>query len=151
MLLSSCHQRLLSTVGKKASNRFLSLGSILSQEKASTSQPNAVMGTKSELKVSDVKSKVGEKKKTPLFSGHDVPINLNFPNRRGIPGYDPEYPLEEIVKDIPGIVKEQSKLLKEELSTVEMTFEKVELLEDLGSVRQDEARIEWKFDTPEKL
>lgn len=30
-----------------------------------------------------------------------------------------------------------------------MSVEKTELLEDLGSIRQDEARIEWKFDTPE--
>ncbi|RCN43654.1 hypothetical protein ANCCAN_10353, partial [Ancylostoma caninum] len=147
MLLSRCHQRLLLR-NVKNSCRLLSL-TPPSHDKASTSRVDALMGNKSDLKVSDVESKVGEKKKRSLFGRSDVPININFPNKRGMEGYDPELPLDEIVKDIPRIVKDQTKLLKEEISSTSMTIEKTELLEDLGSVRQDEARVEWKFDTPE--
>ncbi|EYC41661.1 hypothetical protein Y032_0560g3465 [Ancylostoma ceylanicum] len=150
MLLSRCHQRLLSIGSLKNPCRLLSLTPPY-HDKASTSRVDALMGSKSDLKVSDVESKVGEKKKRSLFGRSDAPININFPNKRGMEGYDPELPLEEIVKDIPRIVKDQTKLLKEEISSTSMTVEKIELLEDFGSVRQDEARIEWKFDTPECL
>ncbi|PIO77640.1 Complex I intermediate-associated protein 30 [Teladorsagia circumcincta] len=107
------------------------------------------MGTRSDIKVSDVESKLGEKKKRRLFGGRDVPINLNFPNEKGIPGYDAEFPIEEILKDTPRLMKEQAELLKEELSSTEITFEKKELIEDMVGVRHNEALVQWRFDTPE--
>ncbi|KAK6024072.1 hypothetical protein OSTOST_10124 [Ostertagia ostertagi] len=111
------------------------------------------MGTRSDLKVSDVESKVGEKKKRRLFGPRDVPININFPNEKGIPDdlYDPDIPVEEILKDAPRLLKKQAELLKEELSSTEITFEKKELVEDMVGVRHNEARVEWRFDTPEAL
>lgn len=62
------------------------------------------------FQVSDGESKLGEKKKRSLFGTSDVPININFPNKRGMVGYDSELPIEEIVKDIPRIVKDQAKV-----------------------------------------
>ncbi|KAK6060240.1 Complex I intermediate-associated protein 30 [Cooperia oncophora] len=77
------------------------------------------------------------------------PINLNFPNERNIPDYDPEFPVSELVKDTPRLMKKQAELLKEELSSTTITFEKKELIEDMCGVRHNEAKVEWRFDTPE--
>ncbi|XGW01420.1 hypothetical protein V3C99_013960 [Haemonchus contortus] len=150
MLLSRCHQRiqLLDTFSQCA--KFLSTVRA-QQDNASTSKGNSIMGTKSDLKVPEVLSKLGEKKKRFLFERRDVPMNTNFHNERNIPGYDPDFPIEEIIKDAPRIMKQQAKLLKEELSSIELTMEKKEMFEDLGGLRHDEARIEWKFDTPEAM
>ncbi|WKY10299.1 hypothetical protein Q1695_002557 [Nippostrongylus brasiliensis] len=109
------------------------------------------MGTRSDLKVSDVESSVGEKKKVSLFSGRDVPMNTNFPEKHRFPGYDKSVPLAEVMKDAPRIMKKQVELLKEEISSTKLTIEKPELFEDVGCLRQDEARIEWKFDNPEAI
>ncbi|VDL70939.1 unnamed protein product [Nippostrongylus brasiliensis] len=57
-------------------------------------------------------------------------MNTNFPERHRFPGYDKSVPLAEVVKDAPRIMKKQVEV-------------------DVGCLRQDEARIEWKFDTPE--
>ncbi|VDM60920.1 unnamed protein product, partial [Angiostrongylus costaricensis] len=94
-------------------------------------------------------AKLGEKKKQRLFGNIDVPINFNFPNKRGMPGYDPDIPVSEILKDMPKLLKNQAKLLKEEILSTSLTVEKTELQEDLGALRHNEARIEWRFDTPE--
>ncbi|KAK5970285.1 Complex I intermediate-associated protein 30 mitochondrial [Trichostrongylus colubriformis] len=151
MLLSRCHQRIQPLEVFNQSARFLST-TRTHQCKASTSKEgSSVMGTRSDMKVSDVKSTLGQKAKSAIFSGRDVPMNTNFANERNIRDYDPEFPLEEIIKDAPRLMKQEAKLLKEELSSTKITFEKKELLEDLGAVRHNEARIEWKFDTPEAL
>ncbi|KAK6013687.1 Complex I intermediate-associated protein 30 [Ostertagia ostertagi] len=152
MLLIRCHQRIHPLELFNQSARLLS-ATRSHQCKASTSKQSAVMGTRSDLKVSDVESKVGEKKKRRLFGPRDVPININFPNEKGIPDdlYDTDIPVEEILKDAPRLLKKQAELLKEELSSTEITFEKKELVEDMVGVRHNEARVEWRFDTPEAL
>ncbi|KAJ1367032.1 hypothetical protein KIN20_027864 [Parelaphostrongylus tenuis] len=96
-------------------------------------------------------AKLGKKKKWSLFGNRDVPINFNFPNPKNIRDYDPDIPVEELVKDMPELLRKQAKLLKEEIMSTSLTVEKIELLEDLGALRHNEARIEWKFDTPEAL
>ncbi|CAJ0591442.1 unnamed protein product [Cylicocyclus nassatus] len=153
MLLSRAHQR-LGRLGQNGINRLFSVTARVSQEAKKdekSSASDSIMGTKTDMKVPDVKSKVGEKKMQSFFGRSDVPININFPNKRGIEGYDPELPLKDVIEEVPNVVREQTKLLKDELLSTEFTIEKTECLEDLGSVRQDEARIEWKFDTPEAL
>lgn len=103
------------------------------------------------IQVSDVEAKVGKKKTVSLLSRMGAPINTNFENERGIAGYDPEFPIKEVVKDAPRLMRDQAKLLKEELSSVKVSIEKAELMEDLGGIRHNEARIQWKFDSPEAL
>ncbi|CAB3396502.1 unnamed protein product [Caenorhabditis bovis] len=108
---------------------------------------------KNELEAVDGKSKVLQKKKRSIFGTSTVPVNTNFPNPKGVPGYDPEFSVKELIAEIPNTARKQSKLLASEASDVinEMSVEKTEMLEDMGFLRHNEARIEYKFNTKEKL
>ena len=46
-----------------------------------------------------------------LFHRHDSPISLNFPNQRGIEGYDPEMHINEIIATLPGALKEHTEVV----------------------------------------
>lgn len=95
------------------------------------------------------KSKLLDKVKVKVFSGSNAPININFPNPKGVEGYDPDIPAKELLKDVPTIARQQAKLLKKELLENSGSFEKPELLEDIGLLRHDEARVEYRFDSEE--
>lgn len=62
------------------------------------------------IQVSDVEAKVGKKKTVSLLSRMGAPINTNFENERGIAGYDPEFPIKEVVKDAPRLMRDQAKV-----------------------------------------
>ena len=51
-----------------------------------------------------------EKKRRGIFERSDVPININFPNKKGVAGYDPDFPVEELLKDIPKVARQQAKV-----------------------------------------
>ena len=88
------------------------------------------------------------KEKVKIFSGSNTPINTNFPNPKGVEGYDPDFPMTEVIRDIPSVAKQQAKLIKEEI-LASGSIEKPELLEDIGLLRHDEARVEYRFNTEE--
>ncbi|CAI5450861.1 unnamed protein product [Caenorhabditis angaria] len=108
---------------------------------------------KNELKDFNNKVQVMEKKKVGIFGTSNVPMNTNFPNPKGVPGYDPEFSVKELLAELPNTTKKQSKLLGGEMRDLIKSagVEKVELLEDIGFLRHNEARVEYKFDTKEKL
>lgn len=63
------------------------------------------------LKVkTEVQSEIQPEKRRSIFGGSDVPVNLNFPNKKGVDGYDPEMPLKEIIAETPKVTKEHLKV-----------------------------------------
>ncbi|KJH44708.1 Complex I intermediate-associated protein 30 [Dictyocaulus viviparus] len=85
-----------------------------------SSQSNTHAGSRSDsefcitthaIQISENVANFGVKEGRWFFSRRDVPINFNFPNKRGIPGYDPEAPLSELLRDLPKFVQDQAKAL----------------------------------------
>ncbi|CAI4223433.1 unnamed protein product [Auanema sp. JU1783] len=93
------------------------------------------------------KANAKDKVKVPVFSGSDTPVNINFPNPKGVFGYDPDFTAKELLKSVPGVASSQAKLLKEELMQHSGGVEKIEMLEDIGLLRHNEARVEYRFNT----
>ncbi|CAI2354772.1 unnamed protein product [Caenorhabditis sp. 36 PRJEB53466] len=121
--------------------------------KESTSSNPLTEKKEQELQNYTGKSTVGEKKSVGIFGTSTVPINTNFPNPKGVVGYDPDFSIKELVAELPNTRKTQGTLLAAELKDVfkNVSIEKTELLEDIGFVRHNEARVEYRFDTKESL
>uniref|UniRef100_A0A8R1HPW2 CIA30 domain-containing protein n=1 Tax=Caenorhabditis japonica TaxID=281687 RepID=A0A8R1HPW2_CAEJA len=106
-----------------------------------------------EIQKASGKSKVLEKAKVGIFGSSTVPINTNFPNPKGVVGYDPDFSAKELLAELPKTRRTQGALLAGELKEAfqNISIEKPELLEDIGFVRHNEARVEYRFDTQERL
>ncbi|CAJ0586468.1 unnamed protein product, partial [Mesorhabditis spiculigera] len=102
-----------------------------------------------------VEGQVAKPKRRAVFDSdaRNVPISLNFPNKKGQADYNPSASIEELVRDGPDIMRAQTKMLIKETKEIFKNAEpgRVEFLEDIGHVRQDEARIEYTFDSDEAL
>ncbi|CAP30433.1 Protein CBR-NUAF-1 [Caenorhabditis briggsae] len=122
-------------------------------KESTSSNSLAKSKTNSELEGYTGKSNLLEKKKVGVFGTSTVPINTNFPNPKGVIGYDPDFSVKELVAELPNTRKTQGAKLAEEIKDAfsNISIEKPELLEDIGFVRHNEARVEYKFDTSEKL
>lgn len=119
------------------------------------SSPSTSLSEKIESEVQNFtgKSNLKEKKKVGIFGTSTVPINTNFPNPKGVIDYDPNFTVKELVAELPNTRKTQGAKLAEEIKSTfqSLSIEKPELLEDIGFVRHNEARLDYRFDTPEKL
>ncbi|EGT32969.1 hypothetical protein CAEBREN_01390 [Caenorhabditis brenneri] len=121
--------------------------------KKATSSNSSLAEQKSEIQNHAGKTNLLEKKKVGMFGTSTVPINTNFPNPKGVLGYDPDFSVKELVAELPNTRKTQGAKLSEEIKEAfrNVSIEKTELLEDIGFVRHNEARVEYRFDTQEKL
>ncbi|VDM38194.1 unnamed protein product [Toxocara canis] len=98
----------------------------------------------------EVQSKLQPKKRRSLFGASDVPVNINFPNKKGVVGYDPEMPIKEIVTEAPKVMKQHLKMFVEEMKG-SVSIEKKEMIENMGMLHHGEARKEYLFDSPQAL
>ncbi|GMT11635.1 hypothetical protein PFISCL1PPCAC_2932, partial [Pristionchus fissidentatus] len=96
--------------------------------------------------------KEGAVEKPKLFGGFCVPVNIAFPNKKGVPGWeDREHDVKEVMKEGPAMLKKEFEKLGRELSSMDGSVEKTDILETLGGLKDDEARAEFRFHTPEDL
>ncbi|GMS80384.1 hypothetical protein PENTCL1PPCAC_2559 [Pristionchus entomophagus] len=96
--------------------------------------------------------KEGETEKPTLFGGFGVPTNIAFPNLKGVEGWDDrEMDVKEVIKDVPQIFKKEFKKLGKEISSIRGSVEKTDILEALGGLKDDEARADYRFRTPEEI
>ncbi|KAK0411032.1 hypothetical protein QR680_005443 [Steinernema hermaphroditum] len=91
-----------------------------------------------------------EKKKWSVFGRSDVPVNINFPNEKGVSGYDIEAPMKEIVADAPALLKQNIKMAAGEIKD-SFSLEKKEMIENAGGLMHNEARAEYRFDSDESM
>uniref|UniRef100_A0AC35UA59 RNA helicase n=1 Tax=Rhabditophanes sp. KR3021 TaxID=114890 RepID=A0AC35UA59_9BILA len=97
-----------------------------------------------------VKAQV-EKKEWSLFGDRAfVPTNLSYPNEKGEPGYDPDMPLKEILKDSPTIMKDELKKFMNEVND-SIQIEKIEAIEDTGILRHGDTKVQYKFKGEEDM
>ncbi|EGT45397.1 hypothetical protein CAEBREN_23206 [Caenorhabditis brenneri] len=102
--------------------------------KKATSSNSSLAEQKSEIQSHAEKTNLLEKKKVGMFGTSTVPINTNFPNPKGVLGYDPDFSVKELVAELPNTRKTQGAKLSEEIKEVfrNVSIEKTELLEDIG-------------------
>ncbi|GMR59420.1 hypothetical protein PMAYCL1PPCAC_29615 [Pristionchus mayeri] len=92
------------------------------------------------------------RKVSSLFGGFAVPINSAFPNPKGVPGWDDrEHDVEEAIRDGPAILKKELRKLGKEIASIKGSVEKTDIIETLGGLKDDEARADFRFRTPEEL
>ncbi|CAJ0949955.1 unnamed protein product, partial [Mesorhabditis belari] len=108
-----------------------------------------------DLEKTQVKVAIEKPKQRAIFDSQtrDVPINLNFPNPRGRDDWDPETTLKEFVDEAPGVLKTHTKMLAGEIKDTILSadVEHPEIMEDIGHVRHNEARVEYRFNNEEAL
>lgn len=82
----------------------------------------------------------------------DNSTSLSFTNERGIENYDPEMSLKDLLAATPEVLREQTKLLKEEWKGyLKCSLDKKEFVEQCGFVNHGEARKEFVFNSDEAL
>ncbi|KAI6175210.1 CIA30 domain-containing protein [Aphelenchoides fujianensis] len=93
---------------------------------------------------------LGKRKDQGIFGGRsDAPMNWNYPNPRFLDDYDPEVTLQDARDAMPGMIKENIKLVKEEFND---TFKMDNPVGDsiLGPV-QNQLHIEYDFKSEEQM
>ncbi|TKR61231.1 hypothetical protein L596_028371 [Steinernema carpocapsae] len=96
------------------------------------------------------KGSLEKKKGWSIIKRSDVPISINFPNEKGVEGYDPDVPMKEIIADAPRILKRQLAMVKDEVKN-SISLEKKQMVENAGAVKHNEARVEYRFDSDEAM
>lgn len=121
------------------------------QRRAASDNPPTRTGKQNDEVITH-KAKEGETEKPSLFGGFGVPVNIAFPNPKGVPGWeDREQDVKETIKDGPAIFKKEFGKLSKEIASIRGSVEKTDILETLGGLKDDEARAEFRFRTPEEL
>eukprot|EP00080_Pristionchus_pacificus_P021187 PDM81207.1 nuaf-1 [Pristionchus pacificus] len=153
----SCRMAAPSTVCMLQSSRRLvdaarAATSVSAVQRRRTSDNAPTRQGKQNNEIISHKVKEGETEKPSLFGGFGVPMNIAFPNTKGVPGWDDrEHDVKEVVKDGPAIMKRELKKLGKEIASIKGSVEKTDIIETLGGLKDDEARADFRFRTKEEL